>query len=193
MGGEVWLKTRPRVNRQRKFCLVPPTIASCCAILGLLAVLLVCRGEDLKAKALGLVMTLSFDISCCGEPGLWPFWKVRAQSPREGRAQLRQSRTELPWWAALLPRRVGKCVERDSWLHIKESVYSTCRFLRSCFLSDNNNKNIFSLLFFISVFRVSVCWEVKECSWLFAAERAFFCCCVLSRSSCFFLLGISLS
>ena len=109
-------------KRQKKFCLVPPTFPSSCAILGLLAVLLDCRGEYLKAKSLGLVITLRFDISCCGKSGLWLFWSIRVQSPHEVRTQLRQSRRDLPWWADLILQRVGKCVGRESWLHVKESV-----------------------------------------------------------------------
>lgn len=40
---EVWLKKAPQMNRQKKFCRVPPTFPNSCAILALLAVLLDCR------------------------------------------------------------------------------------------------------------------------------------------------------
>lgn len=139
--GEVWLKTPPQVNREKKFCLVPPTFPSSCAILDLLAVLLDCREEYLKAKSFGLVMTLCFDISSCGKSGLRLFWSIRVQSPREVRTQLRQSRRDLPWWADLILQGPGNCVGRGSWLHVRKSVYSTWRFLGSCFLSDNNKNN----------------------------------------------------
>jgi len=81
-------------------------------------------------------------------------WSIRFQSPCEVRTQLRQSRRDLPWRADLSLQIAGKCVGRESWLHIKESVYSTCRFLGSCFLSDKNNKNnfrVFSSCMFFSI------------------------------------------
>lgn len=145
MWGEcVWSvaeKTTTNEQTGKKFCLVPPTFPSSCAILALLAVLLHCK-KYLKAKSLSLVMTLLW--YCV----LWQVWIVaflehQSSNPAqsEASAETGQERISLggQTW---LTRELGSA-GRGSWLHIKEPVHSTCRFLGSCFLSDNNNKSNF--------------------------------------------------
>lgn len=106
-------------------------------------------------------MTLCFGITCCGMSGLWLFWSIRVQTLHEVRSKLRRGRRDLPWWTDLICQRVGKCSGRESWLHTKEPVYSTCRFLGSCFLSDNNNKSNFSAFSSCLFLVLQRCSEVR--------------------------------
>lgn len=119
---EVWQKKNtPQMNRQKKICPVPPTFPSSCAILALLAVLLDCK-KYLKAKSLSSVMTLCFDISCCGKSGLWLFWRIRVQTLHGVRPQVRQGRRDLPWWTDLIHQSWEVCWKRELAAHQRACI-----------------------------------------------------------------------